>query len=78
MSLTKDISKFFKKASKRRDLSDQSKTCEDSRKIREDKSSTGSLTDMPDDIFRNFFQLIKKCGGANKGYLHISRLNTRS
>ena len=32
MSLTKDISKFFEKASKKRDLSGQSKTCEDSQK----------------------------------------------
>ena len=39
MSLTKDISKFFKKASKKRDLSHQSKTCEDLKEIREDKSS---------------------------------------
>ena len=29
MSLTKYISKFFEKASKKRDLSDQSKNCED-------------------------------------------------
>ena len=48
MSLTKDISKFFEKASKNRDLSDQSKTCEDPEKVREDESNTGSLTDMPD------------------------------
>ena len=51
MSLTKDISKFFESASKRKDLSNQSKTCEDSKKMREDKSSTGSLTDMADDVF---------------------------
>ena len=38
MSLTKDISKFFEKASKKRDLSDQSKTCEDPKKMREGKS----------------------------------------
>ena len=50
MSLTKDISKFFEKASKKRDLSDQSKTCEDPKKMREE-SSTGSLTDMADDVF---------------------------
>ena len=51
MSLTKDISKFFEKASKKRDLSDQSKTCEDPKNMREDKTSTGSLTDMADDVF---------------------------
>ena len=44
MSLTKDISRFFEKASKKRDLNDP-------KKIREDKSSTGSLTDMADDVF---------------------------
>ena len=49
MSLTKGISKFFEKASKKRDLSDQSKTCEDPKKMREE-SSTGSLTDMADDV----------------------------
>ena len=48
--MTKDISKFFKKASKKRDLSDQSKTCEDTKKMREDKTCTGSLTDMADDV----------------------------
>ena len=50
MSPPKDISKFLKKASKKRDLSDQSKTCEDPKKMREE-SSTGSLTDMVDDVF---------------------------
>ena len=50
MSLTKDISNFVEKASKKRDLSDQSKTCEDPKKMREE-SSTGSLTDMVDDVF---------------------------
>ena len=43
MPLTKDVSKFLKKASKRRDLSDQSKTCEDPKKMMEE-SSIGSLT----------------------------------
>ena len=50
MSLTKDISKFFEKTSKKRDLSYQSKTCEDPKKMREE-SSTGRLTDMADDVF---------------------------
>ena len=50
MSLTKDISKLFEKSSEKRDLSDQSKTCKDLKKMRE-KSSTGSLTDMADDSF---------------------------
>ena len=50
MSLTKNISKFFEKSSKKRDLSDQSKTCEDPKKMREE-SSTGNLTDMADDVF---------------------------
>ena len=47
MPLTKDVSKFFKKASKKRDLSDQSKTCKDPKKMWEE-SSTGSLTDTAD------------------------------
>ena len=50
MSLTKDISTFVGKAPKKRDLSDQSKTCEDPKKMREE-SSTGSLTDVADDVF---------------------------
>ena len=51
MSLTKHVSEFFEKASRMRDLSDQSKTCEDPKKMREDESNTGSLTDMADDVF---------------------------
>ena len=51
MSLTKHISEFFEKASRTRDLSDQSKTCEDPKKMREDESNTESLTDMADDVF---------------------------
>ena len=51
MSLTKDISKFFEKTSKKRDLSDQSKTCEDPKKMRGNKSSTENLTCMADDVF---------------------------
>ena len=50
MSLTKDISKFLEKAFKKRDLSNQSKTCQDPKKMKEDRS-TGSLTDMADDVF---------------------------
>ena len=50
MSLTKYIFKFFEKASKKRDLSDQSKICKDPKKMREE-SSTGSLTEMADDVF---------------------------
>ena len=49
--MTKDISKFFEKASKKRDLCDQSKTCEDPKKMKDDKSSIGSLTDIADDVF---------------------------
>ena len=56
MSLTKDISKFFERASKKRDLSDQSKTCENPKKIREYKSSTGNLADMPNDVFAESFK----------------------
>ena len=58
ISLTKDISTFFEKASKRRDLSDQSKTCKDLKKMREE-SSTGSLTDMTDDVFAESLKLLE-------------------
>ena len=51
MSLTKDISKFFEKASKKRGLRDQLKTFEHLKKMREYKSSSGGLTDMPEDVF---------------------------
>ena len=51
MSFAKYISKLFEKASKKRDLSDQSKTWEIPKKMREDKSSAESLTDMADDVF---------------------------
>ena len=51
MSVTKDVSKFFEKASRKRDLSDQSKTCEEPKKMREDKSSSGGLTDIADNVF---------------------------
>ena len=57
MSLTKDISKFFEKASKNRDLIDQSKNCKDLKKMWEDKSSTGSLTDMADDVLAECLKL---------------------
>ena len=46
----KDISKLFERASKKRDLSDQSKTCEDPKNMREERSA-GNLTDMADDVF---------------------------
>ena len=48
--MTKDVSKFFEKASKKRDLSGQSKTREDPKKMREE-TSTGNLTDIADDAF---------------------------
>ena len=51
MSLNKNISKFFEKASKTRDLSDQSKTSEDMKKREE--SSTRGLTDMTDMFLQN-------------------------
>ena len=51
MSLTKDISKLFEKASKMRDLSDQSKTSDDTKKREE--NSTRGLTDMTDMFLQN-------------------------
>ena len=86
MSLTKDISQFFKKAFKKRDLSDQSKTYEDPKKMKEE-SSTRSLTDMADDIFAEslkssecieiLFNCLRNVERQNKGCLHMSTLNTR-
>ena len=53
MFLLKDIT-FFDRSSKKRDLSDQSKegNCGDEpKKIREEKSSIESLSEMLDDVF---------------------------
>ena len=51
MALAKGIYKFFEKVSKKRKLNDQLKTCENRKKMREGKGSTGSLTGRPDDVF---------------------------
>ena len=53
MFLLKDIT-FFDRSSKKRDLSDQSKegNCGDEpKKIREEKSSIESLSEMSEDVF---------------------------
>ena len=67
------------KASRKTDLSDQSKTCNDPKKIREDKSRTESLNDMADGVFAESLKSpeCKKSVKENKGYLHINILNTR-
>ena len=47
-----DIAKFFDIGSKKRDLSDESKKVEGSKKIKEDQASSPiSLTDIPDEVF---------------------------
>ena len=54
MSLLKDITKFFNRSSKKRDLSDQSKegnSGDEPKKIREQKSSIESLREISDDVF---------------------------
>ena len=53
MFLLKDIT-FFDRSSKKRDLSDQSKegnSGDEPKKIREEKSSIESLSEMSDDVF---------------------------
>ena len=53
MFLLKDIT-FFDRSSKKRDLSDQSKegnSRDEPKKIREEKSSIESLSEMSDDVF---------------------------
>ena len=53
MSLSKDITKFFDRSSKKRDLSDQSKegnSGDEPKKIREEKSIIESLSEISDDV----------------------------
>ena len=50
---------FKMKTSKKTDLSDQSMTCKDPEKMKEDKISTGSSTDMPDDVSVESLKLLK-------------------
>ena len=57
MSLSKDITKFFDRSSKKRDLSDQSKegnSGDEREKIRKEKSSIGSLGDVNRCFCREF------------------------
>ena len=54
MSLLKDITKFFNRSSKKRDLSDQSKegnSGDEPKKIREQKSSIESVREISGDVF---------------------------
>ena len=49
-----DITKFFQRGTKKRDLSDKSETGEDTKKVREgsvDCSQISQASDIPDDIF---------------------------
>ena len=49
-----DITKFFQRGTKKRDLSDKSETGEDPKKVREgslDCSQISQTSDIPDDIF---------------------------
>ena len=54
MFLSKDMTKFFDKSSKKRNLSDHSKkghSGDEPKKIREKKSSNERLSEMSDDVF---------------------------
>ena len=54
MSLSKDITKYFDRSSKKKDLSDQSKegnSGDEPKKIRQEKSSIESFSEMSDDVF---------------------------
>ena len=50
---------FKTKTPKKTDLSDQSMTCKDPKKIKEDKISTGSSTDMADDVSVESLKLLE-------------------
>ena len=55
MSLSKDSKHFFDRTSKKRDLSDQSKggnSGDELKKIREERSSIKSLSEMSDDVLQ--------------------------
>ena len=63
LSLSKDITKFFDKLSKKRDLSDHSKegnSGDEPKKIREEKSSIESLSEMSDDVFAESLRNVEK------------------
>ena len=54
MSLSRDITKFFDKSSKKRDQSDQSKdgnSGDEPKNIREEKSSIENLSEKSNDVF---------------------------
>ena len=54
MSLSRDITKFFDKSSKKRDQSDQSKegnSGDEPKNIREEKSSIDKLSEKSNDVF---------------------------
>ena len=51
-----DITKFFQRGTKKRDLSDKSETGEDPKEVREgslDCSQISQTSDIPDDIFND-------------------------
>ena len=50
----RDITKFFQRGTKKRDLSDESEIGEDTKKVREgslDRTQISQASDIPDDIF---------------------------
>ena len=61
MSLSKDITTFFDRSSKKRDLSDLSKegnSGNESKKIREEKRCIESVSEMSDDVFAESLNLV--------------------
>ena len=72
MSLTKDISQLFQKTFKNSNLSDQSKTCEDPKKMR-DESCIKSSTDMRDDVFAESLKLTECIGPLFNSLRNVER-----
>ena len=61
MSLSKDITTFFDRSSKKRDLSDLSKegnSGDEPKKIREEKRCIESVSEMSDDVFAESLNLV--------------------
>ena len=64
MSLSTDITKFFDRSSKKTELSDQSKEGSsgyEPKKIRKEKGSIESLSEISDDVFCREFKISSVC-----------------
>ena len=70
---------FFDRSSKRRDLGDQSRegnNGDEPEKIREEKSSIESLSEMPDDVIAESLKTFKKCRKTNEGDFRLGKINS--